>query len=63
MPEWSIRARPPQGGQADITIVRDPDVLASFLEDAAHFPGGHASGLIVAASEAGVAQALRTSPA
>jgi D-lactate dehydrogenase (cytochrome) len=40
------------------SIQRDADVLAAFLEDAAHFPGGHADGLISAASEADVSQAL-----
>ena len=39
-------------------IQRDPDVVAAVLEDAAHFPGGHASGLISATSEADIAQAL-----
>jgi D-lactate dehydrogenase (cytochrome) len=37
--------------------------LASFLEDAAHFPGGHAAGLVVASDEADVAAALRGSAA
>jgi D-lactate dehydrogenase (cytochrome) len=36
----------------------DPDVLAAHLEDAAHFPGGHAAGLVDAADEADVASAL-----
>src|SRR6267142_4611225 len=44
-------------------IERDPDVLASFLEDAAHFPGGFAAGLAVPASEAEVAALLRSTPA
>ena len=63
MPGCSIRARPPRGGPRDVTIRRDPDVLASFLEDAAHFPGGHAAGLVVASDEADVAAALRGSAA
>ena len=33
-------------------------MLAAFLEDAAHFPGGHADGLIAATSEADISQAL-----
>jgi D-lactate dehydrogenase (cytochrome) len=40
--------------------LRDPDVIAGYLEDAAHFPGGHADGVIVATSEADVAAALRS---
>ncbi len=63
MPGWSIRARAPRGESRDVAIGRDPDMLASFLEDAAHFPGGHASGLVVAASEADVANALGASHA
>ena len=62
MPGWSIRARAARGtprlaGVRD-HIQRDPDVLAAFLEDAAHYPGGHASGVIAATSEADVVQAL-----
>jgi D-lactate dehydrogenase (cytochrome) len=62
MPGWSIRARAPRGTPrtADVldAVQRDADVLAAFLEDAAHFPGGHADGLITPGSEADVAQAL-----
>src|ERR671935_125908 len=35
-----IRARLPRGEPRLPGIARDPDVLASFVEDAAHFPGG-----------------------
>ena len=63
MPGWSIRARSPRGKTRDVPITRDPDVLASFLEDAAHFPGGHASGLVLVSSEADISQILRNSPA
>ena len=56
MPAHVIRARAPRGGAADVPrIERDPEVLASFLEDAAHFPGGVAEGVAVPASEAEVA--------
>ena len=62
MPGWSIRSRAPQGlprnANALDTVQRDADVLRTVLEDAAHFPGGHAEGLVSAASEADVAQAL-----
>jgi D-lactate dehydrogenase (cytochrome) len=62
MPGWSIRSRAPQGlprnANALETVQRDADVLRTVLEDAAHFPGGHAEGLVSAASEADVAQAL-----
>ena len=62
MPSSSIRARAPHGSvkaNAGNTVQRDPDVLAGFLEDAAHFPGGHADGLVAATCEADVANLLR----
>lgn len=40
-------------------LQRDPAILAAFLEDAAHFPGGHASAIAHPASEAEVADVLR----
>ncbi len=40
-------------------IGHDPDILASFLEDAAHFPGGFATGIAVPTSEAEVAGLVR----
>jgi D-lactate dehydrogenase (cytochrome) len=62
MPGWSIRARAPRGTPRTANVLdavqRDADVLASLLEDAAHFPGGHTGGLISALNEADVAQAL-----
>jgi D-lactate dehydrogenase (cytochrome) len=39
-------------------IQRDADVLAAFLEDAAHFPGGHAAGVATPATEAEVADVV-----
>jgi D-lactate dehydrogenase (cytochrome) len=44
-------------------VIRDPDILRSHLEDAAHFPGGHATELVAPASESEVAQVLRGSQA
>ena len=55
----SIRARPPRGELRAPRINRDADVLASVLEDAAHFPGGHAAGVATPHDEAGVAALLR----
>src|SRR5262245_31336425 len=46
---WSVRARAPRGDLTTPPLVSDPDILAAHLEDAAHFPGGHASGLVVPA--------------
>ena len=44
-------------------LQRDPAVLASFLEDAAHFPGGHAEAIAYPADEAEVADVLRSAAA
>jgi D-lactate dehydrogenase (cytochrome) len=44
-------------------IVRDPDVLAGLLEDAAHFPGGHAAGVVSPHSEGAVAAVLASGAA
>ena len=61
MPSSSIHARKPHGtkkADAGNPVQRDPDVLSGFLEDAAHFPGGHADGLVAATCEADVANLL-----
>src|SRR5437016_4329395 len=42
-----------------MVIRRDPDVLAAFLEDAAHFPGGHAAGVAMPSSASEVADLVR----
>jgi D-lactate dehydrogenase (cytochrome) len=51
----AIRARRPRGEAHAPHVDDDPDVVSSFLEDAAHFPGGHASGVAAITSEAGAA--------
>ena len=56
----SIRARSPRGEPSVPSVAHDPDAIASFLEDAAHFPGGHAAGIAVPSSEAQVAALLQT---
>jgi len=56
----SIRTRRPRGEPSVPSITRDQDVIASFLEDAAHFPGGHAAGIAAPFSEAQVAALLQT---
>ncbi len=63
MPRHRICARPPNGGQRAPIVVHDPDVLASVLEDAAHFPGGRAAGVVQATTEAEIAALLRSAPA
>src|SRR4051812_41080958 len=61
MSGWSIRARAPKGLVKSDTIQRDPDVVAGFLEDAAHYPGGFADGLLTATCEADIAKLLKES--
>jgi D-lactate dehydrogenase (cytochrome) len=59
-----LRARRADGhSRAELPITRDVDVVSAHLEDAAHFPGGFASGIAAPASEAEVAALLRTAPA
>ena len=60
MPEFSLRARPPAGIAGRIEQTRDPDILASYLEDAAHFSGGHARELVTPRSEAELVEVVRT---
>ena len=55
--------RQPAGPPSTARIVSDPDLIASHLEDAAHFPGGHAGQLAAPASEIEVADLLRSAPA
>ena len=61
MRSWSVRARAPRGDLTTPPLISDSDILAAHLQDAAHFPGGHASGLVFPASEGEVAAALRAS--
>lgn len=63
MPVHIISARLPRGEPRPPRINRDADVVASVLEDAAHYPGGHAAGLASPASEAEIAALLAEHPA
>ncbi len=53
-----VSTRPPRGAARPPRIVTDPDVLATVREDAAHFPGGQAGGLVHPETEADVAAVL-----
>jgi D-lactate dehydrogenase (cytochrome) len=57
-----VRAREPRGGAAAVEIDRSIDAVAAHLEDAAHFPGGHADGLARPRTEAEVAWLITASP-
>jgi D-lactate dehydrogenase (cytochrome) len=58
MTSHTIHARRPRGEWSLPTVVRDTDVVASFLEDAAHFPDGRADGVATPTSEAAIAALL-----
>ena len=55
-----IRTREPQPPTSAPEITTDEAIVRSFLEDAAHFPGGHAAGVAFPRSEADVAALLRS---
>ncbi len=55
MPSHRIKARAARGQAGETTVRTDAALLAPHLEDAAHFPGGHAAGLAHPATEADVA--------
>ncbi len=61
MASHRIRARQPARVPAP-PVVRDAGALAGVREDAAHYPGGHASGVVHPRSEAEVAAVVRASP-
>ncbi len=53
MPGHSIRARAPRaGGLSAVALDRSPDAVGAHLEDAAHFPGGHAEAIARPRTEA-----------
>jgi D-lactate dehydrogenase (cytochrome) len=54
-----ISTRPPRGVLTAPAVDTDPSTLQSFVEDAAHYPGGHAAGVVVPRCEADVAAVLR----
>lgn len=57
-----VRTRAPRGLMRTPRIATEPDELAPFLSDAAHFPGGRAAAICFPESEAEVAAALRVGP-
>jgi D-lactate dehydrogenase (cytochrome) len=54
-----IATRPPAGTAGSLAVATDPETLQSFVEDAAHYPGGHAAGVVFPRSEADVAAVIR----
>src|SRR4051812_10612351 len=60
MAGFRLRSRRAGGSDEPLEPSRDPDLLTPHLEDAAHFPGNHTSGLLKPTSESQVAAALRS---
>ena len=58
MPSHRITARPPAGQPADTEVRTDSETVGAVLEDAAHFPGGHAAGVAQPRTEAEVAAVM-----
>ena len=52
--------RPASGEVRAAAVVRDAEAIGTHLEDAAHFPGGHAAGVAYPRTEAEMAELLRT---
>jgi D-lactate dehydrogenase (cytochrome) len=63
MPFDRLVTRRPKFTAAAPELARDPDTVASYLEDAAHYPGGRAAGVVFPRNEAEVSAALRAHPA
>jgi len=64
-PSHVVRSRPPTPGPDEtvdqpVTLVRSPDEVTRYLEDAAHFTGGHADSVGRPRTEADVSGLLRT---
>lgn len=57
-----IRAREARDRRSAVALVTDPEVVTRHLEDAAHFPGGHAQALSRPSSEGEVAALISSSP-
>lgn len=55
---WLARARAPRTGTAAVSVQTDPELVASWLQDAARYPGGHSAGVAFPYSEAAVAALL-----
>jgi D-lactate dehydrogenase (cytochrome) len=63
MASHAARLRPPRGPRRLPAVVHDPDVVAGVLDDAAHFPGGHAAGVTVPRTEGEIAAVLASGAA
>jgi D-lactate dehydrogenase (cytochrome) len=55
---WECRTRAPGGDRRSAKVLEDPETIGGHLEDAAHYPGGHAAGIAFPRTEAEVAAVL-----
>lgn len=62
MASHRVRTRPPRPPVVPPPLVSDPDTVAAHLEDAAHYPDGHAVGVAFPRSEGEVAALLCEAP-
>lgn len=59
-PPWVAHCRPARGTPGPVERIRDPDVVAAHLTDAARVPGGHSPAVCFPESEAALASILRS---
>ena len=62
MPSHRIAARAPRGRAVETEVRTDRASVSAVLEDAAHYPGGHAVGVARPATEADVAALVASAP-
>ncbi len=59
MASHRVHTRPPrQTETGDTRVERDPDILRSYREDAAHFPGGSPAGIVFPRGERDIAEVV-----
>jgi D-lactate dehydrogenase (cytochrome) len=61
MPSHRVRTRPPRESSTPPLVATEPETIGAYLEDAAHYPGGHAAGVACPRTEGEVAALVRTS--
>ncbi len=61
MPSHRARTRPPRDASPPPPVAIEPETIGAYLEDAAHYPGGHAEGVACPRTEGEVAALVRTS--
>lgn len=59
MPSHRVHTRPARGDATPVRLSESPETLARYLEDAAHYPGGHTVGVAHPETEAEAAAVVR----